>query len=82
MQYYYIVVYTIANSDDDTITCRIGLNLHQMIEWGRKEATIHSERTYKLFRNSITRIGTPCFYKQLPPFTSEVRKNGLLSIYH
>lgn len=69
MQYYYIVVYTIVN--DDVAICKVGLNPHQLIEWGRKEATRHPERTYKLFRQPITRTGTPSFYKQLPPFESK-----------
>ena len=69
MQYYYIVVYTIV--DDDMTMCKIGLNPHQLIEWGRREATKHPERTYELFRQPITRTGTLSFYKQLPPFESK-----------
>ena len=69
MQYYYIVVYTIVG--DDMTMCKIGLNPHQLIEWGRREATRHPERTYKLFRQPITRTGLPSFYKQLPPFESK-----------
>ena len=70
MQYYYIVVYTIVG--DDMTMCKIGLNPHQIIEWGRREATRHSERTYKLFRQPITRTGSLSFYKQLPPFEPKV----------
>ena len=69
MQYYYIVVYTIVG--DDMTRCKIGLNPHQLIEWGRREATKHPERTYELFRQPITRTGTLSFYKQLPPFESK-----------
>ena len=69
MQYYYIVVYTIVG--DDMTMCKIGLNPHQLIEWGRREATRHPERTYELFRQPITRTGTLSFYKQLPPFESK-----------
>ena len=69
MQYYYIVVYTIVG--DDMTMCKIGLNPHQMIEWGRREATKHPERTYELFRQPITRTGTLSFYKQLTPFESK-----------
>lgn len=69
MQYYYIVVYTIVG--DDMTMCKIGLNPHQMIEWGRREATKHPERTYELFRQPITRTGTLSFYKELPPFKSK-----------
>lgn len=69
MQYYYIVVYTIVG--DDMTMCKIGLNPHQLIEWGRREATKHPERTYELFRQPITRTGTLSFYKQLPPFESK-----------
>ena len=69
MQYYYIVVYTIVGAD--MTMCKIGLNPHQMIEWGRREATKHPERTYELFRQPITRTGTLSFYKQLPPFESK-----------
>lgn len=70
MQYYYIVVYTIVG--DDMTMCKIGLNPHQIIEWGRREATRHPERTYKLFRQPVTRTGLLSFYKELPPFTSKV----------
>ena len=70
MQYFYIVVYTIVG--DDMTMCKIGLNLHQIIEWGRREATRHSERTYRLFRQPITRTGLLSFYKELPPFASKV----------
>lgn len=66
MQYYYIVVYTIVG--DDMIMCKIGLNPHQLIKWGRREATRHPERIYELFRQPITLTGTLSFYKQLPPF--------------
>ena len=69
MQYYYIVVYTIVG--DNMTMCKIGLNPHQLIEWGRREATKHAERTYELFRQPITRTGTLSFYKQLPPFESK-----------
>lgn len=70
MQYYYIVVYTIVG--DDMTMCKIGLNPHQLIEWGRREATKHPERTYRLYRQPITRTGSLSFYKQLPPFESKV----------
>lgn len=70
MQYYYIVVYTIVG--DDMTMCKIGLNPDVIIEWGRREATRHSERTYELFRQPITRTGSLRFYKQLPPFESKV----------
>ena len=66
MQYFYIVVYTIVG--DDLTMCKIGLNPYQLIEWGRREATRHPERTYRLYRQPITRTGTLSFYKQLPPF--------------
>lgn len=66
MQYFYIVVYTIVG--DDMTMCKIGLNPHQMIEWGRREATKHPERSYQLFRQPITRTGQLIFYKQLPTF--------------
>lgn len=66
MQYYYIVVYTIVG--DDMTMCKIGLNPCQLIEWGRREATKHLERTYELFRQPITRTGVLSFYKQLLPF--------------
>ena len=69
MQYYYIVVYTIVG--DDMTMCKIGLNPHQLIEWGRREATKHTERTYELLRQPITSNGTLSFYKQLPPFESK-----------
>ena len=69
MQYFYIVVYTIVG--DDMTMCKIGLNPHQITEWGRREATRYPERTYKLFRQPITRAGSLSFYKELPPFASK-----------
>lgn len=69
MQYYYIVVYTIVG--DDLTMCKIGLNPHQMVEWGRREATKHPERAYELLRQPITRNGRIFFYKRLKPFTTE-----------
>ena len=48
MQYFYIVVYTIVG--DDLTMCKIGLNPHQLTKWGRREATKHPERSYKLYR--------------------------------
>lgn len=71
MQYFYIVVYTIVG--DDLTMCKIGLNPHQLIEWGRREATRHPERTYKLFRQPITRTGEIIFHRQLTPFITEER---------
>ena len=65
MQYFYIV-------GDDLTMCKIGLNPHQLTKWGRREATKHPERSYKLFRQPITQTGTLSFYKQLPPFESKV----------
>ena len=62
-------MYTIV--DDDLILCKFGLNPHQLIEWGRREATKHLERTYMLFRQPVTQTGTLSFYKQLPPFESK-----------
>ena len=70
MQYFYIVVYTIVG--DDMTMCKIGLNPHQLIEWGRREATRHPERTYKLFRQPITRTGKITLYKQLKSYATEV----------
>lgn len=66
MQYFYIVVYTIVG--DDMAICKTGLNPHQLIEWGRREATKHQDRTYKLYRQPITRTGIPMFYKYLEPY--------------
>ena len=70
MQYFYIVVYTIVG--DDLTLCKIGLNPHQLIEWGRREATRHPERTYQLFRQPITRTGKITFYKQLEPYETKL----------
>lgn len=70
MQYFYIVVYTIVG--DDMQMCKIGLNPHQLIEWGRREATKHQDRTYKLYRQPITRTGTLMFYKYLEPYNSTI----------
>ena len=66
MQYFYIVVYTIVG--DDLTMCKIGLNPHQLIEWGRREATKHQDRTYMLFRQPITSTDTPVFYDYLKPY--------------
>ncbi len=66
MRYFYIVVYTIVG--DDLTLCKIGLNPHQLIEWGRREATKHQDRTYRLYRQLITRT----FYKQLKSYVTEV----------
>ena len=67
MQYFYIVVYTIVGKG--LTMCKIGLNPHQIIEWGRREATRHPERSYKLFRQPITRTGVIRYCKDLKPFT-------------
>lgn len=71
MQYFYIVVYSIVG--DDLTMCKIGLNPHQLIEWGRREATKHPERSYKLLRQPITRTGTIMFYKYLEPYSTTYR---------
>lgn len=70
MQYFYIVVYTIVG--DDLTMCKIGLNPQQLTKWGRKEATKHPERSYKLYRQSITHTGKITFYKQLKSYATEV----------
>lgn len=70
MQYFYIVGYTFVG--DDFTMCKVGLNPHQLTSWGRREATKNPERSYGLYRQPITRTGTPCFYKTLPPFKSKV----------
>ena len=70
MQYFYIVVYTIVG--DDMTMCKIGLNPHQLIEWGRREATKHQDRTYRLYRQPITRTGKITFYKQLESYATKV----------
>ena len=70
MQYFYIVVYTIVG--DDLTLCKIGLNPHQIIEWGRREATRHPERSYELYRQAITRTGKITFYKQLEPYETKL----------
>ena len=70
MQYFYIVVYTIVG--DDLTMCKIGLNPHQLTKWGRREATKHPERSYKLYRQSITQTGKIIFYKTLNSYVSDV----------
>lgn len=70
MQYYYIVVYTIVG--DDMTMCKVGLNPHQLTEYGRREATKHQERTYSLYRQPITRTGKIMFYKTLNSYVSNV----------
>lgn len=67
MQYFYIVVYTIVG--DDLTMCKVGLNPHQLIKWGRKEATKHPERTYELYKQPITNSGVIKYCKDLAPFT-------------
>lgn len=71
MQYFYIVAYTIVG--DDLTMCKIGLNPHQIIEWGRREATRYPERSYKLYRQPITRTGEIMFYKSLTPYVTNVK---------
>ena len=66
MQYYYIVAYIIVG--DDFTMCKVGLNPHQLIKWGRKEATKHPERTYELYRQPITSSGVIKYCKDLAPF--------------
>ena len=73
MQYFYIVVYTIVG--DDMTMCKIGLNPHQLIEWGRREATKHQDRIYRLYRQPITRTGKITFYKQLESYATKVEHN-------
>ena len=70
MQYFYIVVYTIVG--DDLTMCKIGLNPHQLIEWGRREASKHQDRTYRLYRQPITSTGKITFYKQLESYATKV----------
>lgn len=70
MQYFYIVVYTIVG--DDLTMCKIGLNPQHLTKWGRREATKHPERSYRLYRQPITRTGTLMFYKQLNSYATEV----------
>jgi len=73
MQYFYIVVYTIVG--DDLTMCKMGLNPHQLIEWGRREATRHPERSYKLYRQPITRTGEIVYYKPLESFVTDVERS-------
>ena len=72
MQYFYIVVYTIVG--DDLTMCKIGLNPHQLIEWGRREATKHQDRTYRLYKQPITSTGTIMFYKYLEPYNPTLQR--------
>ena len=67
MQYFYIVVYTYVG--DDITMCKIGLNLHQLIGWGRREATKHPERTYRLYKQPVTYSGTVEYCRDLDPYT-------------
>lgn len=71
MQYFYIVVYTIVG--DDLTMCKIGLNPQQLTTWGRREASKHQDRTYRLYRQPITRTGTLMFYKYLEPYNSTLQ---------
>lgn len=80
MQYFYIVVYTIV--DDDLTMCKIGLNPHQLIEWGRREATKHPERSYKLYRQPITRTGKISFVKCLTPFADKKLEAAKKAVEH
>ena len=70
MQYFYIVVYTIVG--DDLTLCKIGLNPQQLIDLVGREAKIHPERSYKLYRQAITRTGKIKFYKQLKPYETKL----------
>ena len=48
------------------------LNPQQLTKWGRREATKYPERSYKLYRQSITHTGKITFYKQLKSYASIV----------
>lgn len=63
-------MYTIVG--DDLTMCKVGLNPRQLTEWGRREATKYPERSYKLYRQSITHTGKITFYKQLKSYATEV----------
>ena len=65
MQYFYIVVYTIVG--DDMTMCKIGLNPHQIIEWGRREATRHLDRHYIVARQPITDNGKITMCAEISP---------------
>lgn len=80
MQYFYIVVYIIVG--DDLTLCKVGLNPHQMIEWGRREATKHPERSYRLYRQPITRTGKISFVKCLIPFTDKKLEAAKKAVEH
>lgn len=66
IQYFYIVAYTIVG--DDLTLCKVGLNAHQLIQWAKEEATKHDDRSYKLYKQPITRKGEITFADFITPF--------------
>lgn len=70
MQYFYIVGYTLIGND--LTVCKVSLNEHALMSWARREATKYDFRTYKLYKQPITRTGKITFVKQIKPFKKPI----------
>ena len=82
-QHFYLVVY---HYDECTVPCKIFLQEHEAIRWGRKEATKKLQETqdhnyeYLLFRQEITRVGELRCVRTLEPYpTKELVDAGLIN---
>jgi hypothetical protein len=70
-QYFYLVAY---HYDEYTVPCKVFLQEHDAIRWGRKEATkLQEDSNYEvvLYRQEITRTGELKQVKSLKPYTGE-----------
>lgn len=84
-QYFYLVV---CNYDETTIPCKIFLQEHEAISWGRKQATKSLAKTndyncsYVLYKQEITRTGLINLTngKALTPYTTTKSSNPSNSI--
>jgi hypothetical protein len=82
-QYFYLVAY---HYDECTVPCKVFLQEHEAIRWGRKEITKKLQETqdlnyeYILYRQEITRTGELRQVKTLKPYpTKELVDAGLIN---
>ena len=85
-QHFYLVAY---KYDECTIPCKVFLQEHDAISWGRREATKTLLETgdhnyeYVLFKQEISRTGELEKFKTLKPYpTKELVNAGLISVPH
>lgn len=71
-QYFYLVAY---HYDECTVPCKVFLQEHEAIRWGRKEATKmwleDSNYEFVLYRQEITRAGELKQVKTLKPYSTK-----------